>query len=139
MADETVDLVICLWQYKKTPAKQKRRRLNNPWHLVKSYISDGYVHSVSGLDDEMESWVNHDIDGEYGGDYIKGRVITTWSFNRGSSLCVFNPPDYPEWLDSSKFIRWIRESDGWYNYIQGGYDMYLATCDEARKLVRGVK
>jgi hypothetical protein len=103
-----------LWEYDPKAEHNKR-------FVKKKVLVDIDCHA------EIERWIDTPnlVNGEWiDSEPIPGRAVSSWSFLHGVSLTVFNPP-----IDFFLFDSHLGFE---YRNIIGGYEMALATEQEAR-------
>ncbi len=155
--------VLCLWEVIRDLLVKNDKGFYNDstgrmWRLVETYgvDQDGYACTeskhASGDRHSYQEWMNRkcwydkaqkkvvyecpqgqdEDDSEW--EPIPGRVVTGWSIESGVFLAAFSPPGDNPWLGTD-FLKVIKKSDRWVQFIQDGHTLYLGTARAVEKLL----
>ncbi len=153
--------IICYWQWADPEHRDKRH-----WQFVESFAIDSDGHclttpSTGGGDrQEWHKWTNRKVyfvkdegEGHWIEDAeeepeeyeyddwmpVKGRAVTLWTLQSGTSLLAINPPnEFPKWLSTS-FCEELCKLKEWASLLEHGYDLYFGATNEAERYIVGFK
>jgi hypothetical protein len=154
---------ICLWEYVPPPEKRKDDIGKKRWKLIECYGVDdcGYACTeskhASGDRHSYDKWstcrvwwdeknekilysppegvvVGDDDEDDEDRDCRPGTAVTIWSFEGGTHLAVFNPPNRVPWLNPM-FSDELKKLKNWYTFLEDGYTLYAGTARAVERML----
>lgn len=123
-----VDGIYCVWDWNPKPKKREGHWL----HVKTAIASDGYCEG-----ERVQCWpyMQMAVDGNESTEWMKGRLITCWTFLHGVALVEFSSPDRFAIIQPTGW-DWLKKQQEWWQMIEGGYRLMHLTVEEIQKVLR---